>query len=70
MCLMSQMLPSSAGLQKGLEGLGQHLVADLGVGDGSMFLAQVQTQLAFVSEVKVTLLTLEYKQLRVRRHVT
>lgn len=53
---------SSAGLQKRLEGLGQHLVADLGVGHGPVFLPQVQTQLALVSEVEVTFLTLENKQ--------
>ena len=50
---------SSAGLQKRLVGLGQHLVADLGVGHGPVFLAQVQTQLTLVAEVKVTLLTLK-----------
>lgn len=49
---------SPAGLQNGLVGLGQDLVADLGVGDGPVFLAQVKTQLALVAEVKVALLTL------------
>lgn len=42
---------SSAGLQDRLVGLGQHFVADLGVGDGPVFLAQVQTQLTLVAEV-------------------
>lgn len=42
---------SSAGLQNGLVGLGQDLVADLGVGDGPVFLAQVKTQLTLVAEV-------------------
>lgn len=56
------MSSSSAGLQERLVGLGQHLVADLGVGDGPVFLAQVQAQLALVSEVQVTLLTLENKR--------
>lgn len=60
---------SSAGLQDGLVGLSQDLVADLGVGDGPVFLAQVQTQLALVAEVKVTLLTLEKVQ-RVKQAAT
>lgn len=50
---------SSAGLQERLVGLGQDLVADLGVGDGAVFLAQVKAQLTLVAEVKVTLLALE-----------
>lgn len=44
-------LSSSAGLQNGLVGLGQDLVADLGVGNSPMFLTQVKTQLALVAEV-------------------
>lgn len=47
----------STGLQDGLVGVGQDLVADLGVGDGAMLLPQVETQLALVAEVQVTLLT-------------
>lgn len=53
---------SSAGLHNGLIGLSQDLVADLGVGDGPVFLPQVKTQLALVAEVKVTLLTLKKNQ--------
>lgn len=53
---------SSAGLQNGLIGLGQDLVADLGVGNSPVFLAQVKTQLALVAEVQVTLLTLQNKK--------
>lgn len=48
---------SSAGLQKGLVGLGQDLVSDLGVGDGPVFLPEVETQLALMAEVEVALLT-------------
>lgn len=48
---MSGRSSSSAGLQKRLIGLRQDLVADLGVGDGPVFLAQVKTQLALVAEV-------------------
>ncbi|TNN67950.1 hypothetical protein EYF80_021919 [Liparis tanakae] len=42
----------SAGLQGGLVGLAQDLVADLGVGDGAVLLAQVEAQLALVAEVQ------------------
>lgn len=52
----------SAGLQDGLVGLAQDLVADLGVGDGPVLLAQVETQLTLVAEVQVTLLTLKSKR--------
>lgn len=44
-------LPSSAGLQNGLIGLGQDLVADLGVGNSPVFLTQMKAQLALVAEV-------------------
>lgn len=37
---------------------GRHAVLHLGVGDGAMLLAQVKSQLAFVTEVQVTLLTM------------
>lgn len=48
---MGRRSSSSAGLQQRLIGLGQDLVADLGVGDGPVFLAQVKTQLALVAKV-------------------
>lgn len=35
----------------------QNLVADLGVGDGAVFLSQVKPQLALMTEVQVTFLT-------------
>lgn len=38
---------------------GWHAVLHLGVGDGAMLLAQVKSQLAFVTEMQVTLLTLQ-----------
>ncbi|KAG7243427.1 hypothetical protein INR49_011884 [Caranx melampygus] len=53
---------SSAGLQDGLIRLCQDLVADLGVGDRPVFLAQVKTQLALVAEVEVALLALWNKE--------
>lgn len=53
---------SSAGLQDGLIRLCQDLVADLGVGDRPVFLAQVKTQLALVAEVEVALLALRNKE--------
>ena len=59
---MSHRSSSLAGLQYRLIGLGQDLVADLGVGDGPVFLAQVKAQLALVAEVQVTLLTLRNKE--------
>ena len=46
------------GLQDGLVGVGQDLVVDLVVGDGAVLLPQVETQLALVADVQVTLLTL------------
>lgn len=49
---------SSVGLQDWLEWLRQDLVADLGVGNGPMLLAQVKAQLALVAEVKVALFAL------------
>lgn len=49
---------TSAGLQDGLIRLRQDLVADLGVGDRPVLLAQVKTQLALVAEVEVALLAL------------
>lgn len=48
----------SAGLQDWLVGLSQELVANLGVGDGTVFLPQMETQLTLVAEVDVTLVTL------------
>lgn len=51
-------LVCSVGLQDRLERLRQHLVADLGVGNGPVLLAQVKAQLALVAEVKVALFTL------------
>lgn len=39
----------------------QNLVADLGVGDRAVFLSQVKPQLALMTEVQVTFLTLEEK---------
>lgn len=48
----------SVGLQDRLERLRQDLVADLGVGNGPVLLAQVKAQLALVAEVKVTLFAL------------
>lgn len=48
----------SVGLQDRLERLSQDLVADLGVGNGPVLLAQVKAQLALVAEVKVTLFAL------------
>lgn len=36
----------------------EHLVADLGVGDGAVFLPQVEPQLAFVAEIHVALFTM------------
>lgn len=51
-------ISSLAGLEHvGLVGFTEHLVANLGVGDGTMLLPQVQPQLALVPEVQVTLLT-------------
>lgn len=41
---------------------GRHAVLHLGVGDGAMLLAQVKTQLAFVTEMQVALLTLKENQ--------
>lgn len=38
---------------------GGHTVLHLGVGDGAVLLAQVETQLAFVAEMQVTLLALK-----------
>lgn len=60
---------TSAGLQDGLIRLRQDLVADLGVGDRPVLLAQVKTQLALVAEVEVALLALRDKEEigRVRR---
>lgn len=59
---------SSAGLQDGLVGLGQDLVADLGVGHGPVLLPQVEAQLALVAEVQVALLTLRRQRAeRMRR---
>lgn len=52
------LLVCSVGLQDRLERLRQHLVADLGVGNSPVFLAQVKAQLALVAEVKVALFTL------------
>jgi hypothetical protein len=49
----------SAGLQEGLVALRQDLVAHFGVGDGPVLLPQVEPQLALVSEVEVTFLTLQ-----------
>lgn len=40
-------------------GVAEHLVANLGVGDGAVLLPEVKTQLTLVPEVQVTLLTLE-----------
>lgn len=37
---------------------GRHAVLHLGVGDGTVLLAQVKTQLAFVTEMQVTLLAM------------
>lgn len=37
---------------------GRHAVLHLGVGDGAMLLAQMESQLAFVAKVQVTLLTM------------
>lgn len=48
----------SAGLQDRLVGVGQDFVADLGVGESTMLLSQVEAELALVAEVKVTFLTL------------
>lgn len=55
-------LHASAGFGK-LRGQvsGGHAVLHLGVGDGAVFLAQVKTQLAFVTEMQVTLLALKEK---------
>lgn len=50
-CFVMVDLSPSAGLQNGLIGLGQDLVADLGVGNSPVFLTQVKTQLALVAEV-------------------
>lgn len=52
-------LHASAGLGqlRGQVG-GGHAVLHLGVGDGAMLLAQVKTQLAFVTEMQVTLLAM------------
>lgn len=47
-----------AGLQNRRVGLGQDLVADLGVGDGAVLLAQVQAQLALVAEAELALFAL------------
>lgn len=52
----------SAGLQDWLVGLGQKLVADLGVGDGAVFLPQMETQLTLVAEVDVALVTLNKRE--------
>ena len=41
---------------------GGHAVLHLGVGDSPMLLAQVKTQLAFVTEMQVTLLALKENQ--------
>lgn len=41
---------------------GGHAVLHLGVGDGAVLLAQVKTQLAFVTEMQVTLLALKENQ--------
>lgn len=41
---------------------GRHAVLHLGVGDGAVLLAQVETQLAFVTEMQVTLLALRENQ--------
>lgn len=39
----------------------QNLVADLGVGDRAVLLSQMEPQLALMTEVQVTFLTLEEK---------
>lgn len=52
------LLVCSVGLQDRLERLRHHLVADLGVGNSPVFLAQVKAQLALVAEVKVALFAL------------
>lgn len=52
------LLLCSVGLQDRLEWLRQDLVADLGVGNSPVLLAQVKAQLALVAEVKVALFTL------------
>lgn len=39
-----------------------HAVLDLGVGDGAVFLPQVQPQLTLVAEVQVAFLTLEKEE--------
>jgi hypothetical protein len=41
---------------------GRHAVLHLGVGDGAVLLAQMKSQLAFVTKVQVTLLTLKRQQ--------
>lgn len=40
----------------------RHTVLHLGVGNGAVLLAQMKSQLAFVTEVQVTLLTLKRHQ--------
>lgn len=47
---------------------GGHTVLHLGVGNGTMLLAQVKTQLAFVTEMQVTFLTLEENQRQTVSH--
>ena len=41
--------------------VGQNLVADLGVGDRAVLLSRMEPQLALMTEVQVTFLTLEEK---------
>lgn len=47
---------------------GGHTVLHLGVGNGTVLLAQVKTQLAFVTEMQVTFLTLEENQRQTVSH--
>ena len=47
---------------------GGHTVLHFGVGDGTVLLAQVKTQLAFVTEMQVTFLTLEEHQRQTVSH--
>lgn len=49
---------------------GWHAVLHLGVGDGTVLLAQVETQLTFVAEMQVTLLTLGENQRQAVRSST